>query len=106
MTSDTMNAIRALLAADRTVTDAQIENVLRACRATTPKRKLITAKQAMEILDVSRPTLRSYAQSGLLHQINFSSRKARFDEQDVLDLAWRGNPLFGYNPAEPETITA
>ena len=101
-----MTAIRTLLTADRTVTDAQVESVLRACRTTTPKRKLITAKQAMEILDVSRPTLRSYAQSGLLHQINFSSRKARFDEQEVLELAWRGNPLLGYGPAEPEIITA
>lgn len=101
MTNETINAIRTLLTADRTVTDMQIENVLRACH-TAPKRKLIKAKEAMAILDVSRPTLRSYAQSGLLHQINFSSRKARFDEQEVLELAWCGNPLVGHGPAEPK----
>ena len=90
MQKDTMNAIRALLAADRTATAEQIAHVLHACRQEKPRRKLIGAHEAQEILQISRPTLRAYAKEGLLHQINFSSRRVRFDEQEVYDLAYRG----------------
>ena len=51
---------------------------MKACKS-RPKRKLISAKAAMEMLQVSRPTLRQYAKDGLIHQINISSRKIRFD---------------------------
>ena len=90
MTNDTMHAIRTMLTADRTVTDEQTEHILRACRQEKPRRKLIGAREAQEILQVSRPTLRAYASAGLLHQINFSSRKVRFDENEVYDLAYYG----------------
>ena len=90
MKNETMTTIRTLLTADRTVTDEQTEHVLRACRQEKPRRKLIGAREAQEILQVSRPTLRAYAKEGLLHQINFSSRRVRFDEQEVYDLAYRG----------------
>ena len=55
-----------------------------------PKRNLIDAWTAQEILGVSRATLRSYVKNGLLTQINISSRKVRFDEDEVRRLAYEG----------------
>ncbi len=98
MKQETINIIRAVLKGDRTATDMQIENVLKACRQNTPQRELIDAQRAMGILKVSRPTLRTYVQRGLLHQITLSARKVRFDEEEVYELAYRGNPLM--NPSE------
>lgn len=90
MQTKTLELIRTVLNGDRTVTDEQSEHVLRACRQEKPRRKLIGAREAQGILQVSRPTLRAYASAGLLHQINFSSRKVRFDENEVYDLAYYG----------------
>ena len=74
----TIGFIRQILDGDSDVTETEKEQIMRACRL-HPKRKLISAKTAMEMLQVSRPTLRQYAKDGLIHQINISSRKIRFD---------------------------
>ena len=44
----------------------------------------------MEILGISRPTLRAYVKSGFLTQIKLSQRKIRFDESEVLHFANTG----------------
>lgn len=54
------------------------------------RREVITAKRAMELLGISRPTLRAYVRQGLLTQINLSSRKVRFAEEQVEQLASYG----------------
>ena len=54
------------------------------------RREVITAKRAMELLGISRPTLRAYVRQGLLTQINISSRKVRFAQEQVEQLASYG----------------
>ena len=54
------------------------------------RREVITAKKAMELLGISRPTLRAYVRQGLLTQINISSRKVRFAQEQVEQLASYG----------------
>ena len=54
------------------------------------RREVITAKRAMELLGISRPTLRAYVRQGLLTQINLSSRKVRFAQEQVEQLASYG----------------
>ena len=54
------------------------------------RREVITAKKAMELLGISRPTLRAYVRQGLLTQINISSRKVRFALEQVEQLASYG----------------
>lgn len=44
----------------------------------------------MELLGISRPTLRAYVRQGLLTQINISSRKVRFAQEQVEQLASYG----------------
>ncbi len=87
MKQNTIDIIASLLASDETVSPEQKDAIMRATRQTTPKRKLINAKTACEILGISRPTLREYVRKGVLEQINISSRKVRFDEMQVSHLA-------------------
>ena len=91
MKQETISGIRTFLAADETVPKDKIETVLRSIRQTTAQhRHLIGARQAMEILGVSRPTLRSYMKQGFITQIAFSSRKVRFDENEIRRFADNG----------------
>ena len=78
LSEKTIGFIRQILDGDSDVTQPEKEQIMKACKS-RPKRKLISAKTAMEMLQVSRPTLRQYAKDGLIHQINISSRKIRFD---------------------------
>ena len=90
MKQHTVELITGLLASDETVSPEMRDYVLKAMRQPAPKRKLISAKEAMALLDVSRPTLREYVKRGVLEQVNLSARKVRFDEQEVARLAYSG----------------
>lgn len=77
--------------ADTTVSEEQAASILRCCKQTTVRRRLINAREAMAILGgISRPTLRALVKRGVLQQINFSSRKARFDYAEVQRFANNG----------------
>ncbi len=90
MNQKTIDLIESLLTSDETVSPEVRDAILRAARAIVPKRKLINAKEAQEILGISRVTLREYVRRGLLEQVCFSSRKVRFDELAVRRLAYNG----------------
>jgi len=91
MTSETIARIRAILKADTTVTEEQAKSILRCCKRTdVPRHLLINAREAMAILGVTRPTLRAYVKQGRLNQINISSRKVRFDADEVRHFASNG----------------
>jgi len=51
------------------------------------------ATPSMEILGISRPTLRAYVNDGYLTQIKLSQRKIRFDEDELLHFANVGMPV-------------
>ena len=82
--------IRTILSGDETVTGEHADRILRSCKQPMARRHLINAKRAMEILGISRPTLRAYVKSGRLPQIKLSQRKIRFDENEVLHFANTG----------------
>ena len=91
MTESTINTIQAILKADTTVSEEQAASILRCCKQTTVRRRLINAREAMAILgSISRPTLRALVKRRVLQQINFSSRKARFDYAEVQRFANNG----------------
>ena len=94
MKQETYDVVRSILAADETVSKDKLESVLRNLRQTTaPHRHLIGAKQTMQMLgNISRPTLRSYVKQGFISQISFSSRKVRFDEEQIRNFADNGAP--------------
>ena len=84
--------IRTILSGDETVTVEHADNILRSCKQPTVRRHLVNAKKAMEILGISRPTLRAYVKGGYLKQIKLSQRKIRFDEDELLHFANVGMP--------------
>ena len=84
--------IRTILSGDETVSGEHADSILRSCKQPTMRRHLVNAKRAMEILGISRPTLRAYVQSGRLTQIKLSQRKIRFDEDELLHFANVGMP--------------
>ena len=90
MKENTIELIRTLLSSDETVSQELADNILRLCRKPVVRRSLIGAKKVMEILQISRPTLRAYVKSGTLTQINYSPRKVRFDEEEVRNFSYSG----------------
>ena len=90
MTQSTIDAIQALLKSDASVTEEQAKSILRCCKRKNVPRHLINAREAMAILGVTRPTLRAYVKQGRLNQINISSRKVRFDADEVQHFANNG----------------
>ena len=105
MNQSTINAIESLLKADASVTEEQAKNILRCCKQSNTRRHLINAREACLLLSCSRPTLRSLVKQGHLQQINFSSRKARFDYAEVQNFANNGASL-GTNGVTMETPRA
>ena len=90
MKKDTIDLIEKVLMSDESVSPEMRDYIIRAAQKSVPKRRLLTAKEAQEVLGISRVTLREYVRKGALSQINFSSRKVRFDEQEVYRLAYSG----------------
>ena len=89
LSEKTIGFIRQILNGDSDVTQPEKEQIMKACKS-RPKRNLISAKAAMEMLQVSRPTLREYVKQGKLRQINLSARKVRFDLNEIEQLASYG----------------
>lgn len=90
MTQSTINTIQAILRADESVTEEQAKSILRCCKEKNTRRHLINAREACSILSCSRPTLRFLVKQGRLEQINYSSRKVRFDFEEVQRFANNG----------------
>lgn len=85
----TWKFIAFALSQDDTVTREQLYAIKRVCLP--DKEQLLTAKQAMERLGVSRVTLRAYAREGKVEQVNLSKEKVRFTADSINKLlsgAW------------------
>jgi len=50
------------------------------------KQKMLTKKQASELLGVCPETVKRYANRGMLHPIRLSQRMVRYGEDDVMAL--------------------
>lgn len=90
MQEEILSTIARIIQTDETISAEEEAAILSVCRRPPRCRKLLTAKEVMKILEISRPTLRAYAKSKKLEQINISTRKVRFDEASVLRLANMG----------------
>ena len=90
----TLELIKNILAVDETVTKGKADDILFACTQEqftgSKPRHLINVKEAMRILDVSRPTLVAYVKKGAITQIVLSPRRIRFDEDNVRCFAENG----------------
>ena len=71
--------------------DSQTE-ILDIVKNPRKKRKLISRRETMKLLGVSAPTLLKYIRRGLIHEYRMSSRKIRFDANEIEALL-NGNGL-------------
>lgn len=90
MRQSTIDTITAIVKADPEATPEHLKNILAACKAPITSRRMILAKKAMEILEVSRPTLRRWAEAGKLTEIKPSPRKTRYYLDEIERLKYNG----------------
>lgn len=90
MKESTAKAVIAIIESDNDVSPEVRKAIQAACDNRTVKRRTCSAKIAMEVLQCSRPTLRRLAAIGTLDQLNITSRKVRFDLDQVEQLAYNG----------------
>lgn len=79
-TNATTTAILSLL--ETPIPDADRELILKKIAGKT-KLRLMTSREVMAILGISRPTLRAYCRQKLLVPIRYSPRKIRFDAAEI-----------------------
>ena len=85
MLPNTKTIIETIVGGDATISPEQkqrIQSVLNP-QASSPKRILITTKQAAEILEISTVTLRNYEKKELLTPIRYTARRIRWDRDEV-----------------------
>ena len=92
MKPTTIDMIRTILSGDETVSGEHADSILRSCKQPTVRRHLVSAREAMSLLGVSRPTLRAFVQRGCITQIKLSQRKIRYDEAEILRFVNSGLP--------------
>jgi len=92
MQTVTREMIKTALANDTDTTAEQRQAILAALKSADPNRKpkLITRKQAAEILVCSTKTIDRYIERGLIREIKFTQRRIRFEEAEIIRFAREG----------------
>jgi hypothetical protein len=92
MKQTTYDLIKNVLSTDDTITPDDSRDILRQLQEakTVPKPCPGTIKQAAEILGEHPVTIRRYAKCGLITPIRITSRKVRYDLNEVKELANTG----------------
>ena len=87
MQDSTLEVITKVAKADPEVTPAIVSAIIRACKSPgAARRRMVNAREAMEILGISRPTLRGLTRSGKLHEVKVTPRKTRFFLDEIEEL--------------------
>ncbi len=90
VSATTRQIIMAAMQTDLEMTDDEKKTWTRLLNGAPRKAKLLTAKQACEILGCSVKTLRSYEKAGRIESIHHSKRRVRYREDDVVTLTYGG----------------
>ena len=87
-----LSAILTMVASDSSATASEKKLIEDLCsgRACPKHKTLIPRKEVLKLLGVSAPTLRKYIKNRYLTEIKLSSRKSRFDYDEVLLFAEQG----------------
>lgn len=86
MKPTTKEIIRLALESDPTVESWHKNAIMKAVSPKPTKKELLTTAQAADLLGVTRPTLLRYVKDGKLSRIEYSSRKMRYDKEEVVRL--------------------
>jgi len=89
----TLEIIRATIESDPTATPEQRKAIMAIAEGrpeAKPKPKLITRKQAADLLGCCGETVKRYSRRGLIRAIRYTARRVRYDEAQILDFARDG----------------
>lgn len=87
MNQNIIAAVESLLNSDVEVSPEQRKNILAACKSAPKKRRMGNRKEVLQILGVTAPTLLNYIRAGKVDVLKLSTRKCRFDLDQVEALA-------------------
>jgi len=94
MKQETIAAIHSmaavLLAADETSTGEDRAAITRALAGNTPRRELLTARQAGELLNCCTRSVQNWGRQGRLTPVKFGRRRIRWDKREVEAIAAQG----------------
>ena len=92
MRAEILTCIRLLVESDASVTPEHRGEILRVCKRdpSRRRRRLGTVRQAAEILGCHTRTIERYAKRGLVTPVQYSTRKIRYDLDEIEALADRG----------------
>ena len=76
-------ALMSVSPANRTARRGQVLPAYPRPRASTPPSALLTTREAMAYLRISKTTLRHYVADGLLHPIRLGPKNLRWDPADL-----------------------
>lgn len=101
MKRTTIELIKNVLSTDETVLPEDAQKILKQLAAVNIEKKPRpgTIREAARILDVHPVTVRRYANAGLLNPIRISSRKVRYNLNEVEHLAQAGTKDLPQNSA-------
>lgn len=88
-----------LLSADESATNEDKAALVRALAGNTPRRELITARQAGAILTCCSRSVQNWGREGKLTPVKFGRRRIRWDKREVEAVAAQGfTPAAGNTP--------
>jgi predicted transcriptional regulator YheO len=92
MTVGNTEVIKMMVNNDPTIPDETRKEIINALNRKGKERKpkLITRKQAAEILACSTKTIDRYIERGLIKEIRFTQRRIKFNEASIITLAREG----------------
>ena len=96
MKPETLAAIKAILLTDPTLSDADRQAIIAACRNPSPKpdrkppAKLLKVRQVAEIIGVHPKTVQRMVRRGRLPRVALSSRAMRYRRWRTWRRCWRG----------------
>jgi len=92
MKTEIISAIESLMATDPTVSDDDRQKISAICRNKVrySHRDLISRAEALELLQISVPTLLKFIRAKKITEVRMSDRKRRFIRQEILDFLCHG----------------
>ena len=92
MKEEIYKVIKILLLHDETLGPDDRQAILKVCRypKTASRRKLITVRQAAEIIGCHPKTVQRYERQGVINAIRLSKRKVRYVKQEIEEFAFKG----------------
>lgn len=92
MQTATVTTLENIIKADPEVTPEQATAILSACRKPTRRRETIPLKTVCQLLEMSGPSVYRLIRLGLIDQIKITSRKIRYDREQIERIAYEGAP--------------